>query len=159
MSNWVTGTEASTITGKTVTDPQVSVAQPIIEIFTNVTTEASASLKPRDLRLLRYATAYQAYWMTTQVDVLSRLDVDNVTQDGVTYAKGDEPDVYVLAPLAKRCVLRLSWMKSRTILPLTPEQAAYLRGVLVPGVNLTGAEEFLDDQQQWKPLHGGGRYG
>lgn len=149
---WVTAAEASDITGQTVTAAQVTVAHPIIELYSNVTTEASATLKPRDLRLLRYAESYQAYWMASQVDVLSRLDVTDVTQDGVAYTK-DDPDALVLAPLAKRCLQRLSWMKSRSIQPLTPEQALVLRGYRMPDT-ITGTEEWLDDEQHWEPMDG-----
>jgi hypothetical protein len=153
MATWVTGAEASDITAKTVTDEQVTAAHPIIEIFSNVTSDASAALKPRDVRLLRYAEAYQAAWMPSQVDFTSRMDVDDVDQDGISYSKSDG-DAFVLAPLAKRCILRLSWMKSRTVHPLTPEQAARLRGVLTPDLQLAGTEEWLDDRQTWEPLHG-----
>lgn len=149
---WVTAAEASDITGQTVTEAQVNAAHPIIELYTNVTTETSAALKPRDLRLLKYAEAYQAYWMASQVDVLSRMDADHVTQDGLTFQKGDE-DALVLAPLAKKCIVRLSWNKSRSIQPLTPEQALVLRGYRMPGTVL-GTEEWLDDEQHWEPLGG-----
>lgn len=151
---WVTGAQATTLTNLTITDAQVAAAAPIIEIYTNVTTAVSGSLKPRDLRLLRLAESYQAYWMPRQVDHASRMDVDQVTQDGVTFAKGD-PDTFTLAPLAALCVRRLSWMKSRTIMPLTAEQALILRGIRTPDLRLSGAEEFLDNRQRWKPLRGG----
>lgn len=152
---WVTGAQASALTNLTITDGQVASAAPIIEIYTNVTPAVSGSLKPRDLRLLRLAESYQAYWMPKQVDFASRMDVDQVTQDGVTFAKGDDADTFTLAPLAKKCVMRLSWMKSRTIMPLTAEQALILRGVRTPNMSLSGAEEWLDDRQSWEPLQGG----
>lgn len=152
---WVTGAEATTITGVTVTDEQVAAAHPIIEIFSDVTTAASGSLKPRDLRMLRYAEAYQARWMPTRVDYGSEVDVDQLSQDGISFVK-DGPDALILAPLAKRCIHRLSWMRSRTLLPLTPAQALRLRGFLTPETALSGAEEFLDDYQDWEPMGGDG---
>lgn len=152
---WVTGAEASAITNQTVSSNDVDAAHPVIELYSNITTEASATLKPSDLRLLRYAESWQAYWQATQIDVLSRMDADNISQDGVAYSKGNE-DALILAPLARRCLLQLSWRRSRTILPLTPEQALRLRGFRSPDTDLTGAEEWLDDRQSWAPLHGGG---
>jgi hypothetical protein len=148
MTAWVTAEQATEICGREVTLDQIAQAAPIIEIYTGVTTDAADSLKPRDRRLLRYATAYQAAWMPAQVDILTRMDVDNVDQDGVEYSKADA-DAHLLAPLAKQSVKRLSWMKTRAILPLTPEQAARLRGVYL---NATGTEEWLDDHQAWEPL-------
>jgi hypothetical protein len=152
MTSWITPTEATDITNVAeVTAEQISAAQVVIEIYGGVTTAASAALKPRDLRLIRYAVAYQAVWMPSQVDLLTRMDVDNVNQDGIEYSKGD-PDAHILAPLAKQCLLRLSWRRTRSLLPLTPEQALRLRGFLTPGTTLTGAEEFLDDRQTWSPM-------
>lgn len=153
MSTWVTAEEATDITNVSVTSGQVAAAHPIIEIFTNITTAASGSLKPHDLRMIRYAEAYQARWMPTRPDYGSEVDVDNVTQDGVAFTK-DGDDAMLLAPLASRCIRRLSWMKSRTMLPLTPHQAFRLRGFLTPETQLTGGEEFLDDYQSWTPMEG-----
>ncbi len=147
---WVTAEEASDICGREVTADQIALAMPVIEIFTGVTTDVVLR-RPRDLRMLRYATAYQAVWMPAQVDVLTRMDVDDVDQDGVEFSKGDV-DAHTLAPLAKLSIKRLTWMKSRALIPLTPEQAAHLRGVYLPGTGVTGTEEWLDDHQSWEPL-------
>lgn len=149
---WVSEAEASQITGQTVTEAQIAVAQPVISLFTGVTEETAPTLKPRDLQLLRYAVAYQAVWMAGQVDVLTRMDVNDVTQDGMAFTVSD-PDAMVLAPLAKRAVQRLSWMKTRSIHPLTPEQAAVRRGYYPPGTVVDTAE-WLDDDQAWEPLGG-----
>lgn len=153
MGVWVTADEATTITGVTVTSAQVAAAHPIIEIFTNITTAASGSLKPNDLRMVRYAEAYQARWMPTRPDFGSEVDVDHLSQDGISFTK-DGPDSLILAPLAKRCIHRLSWMRGRTLLPLTPHQAFRLRGFLTPETALSGAEEFLDDYHAWTPMRG-----
>src|SRR4051794_25036122 len=102
MTTWTTASDASDWTGTTVTPEQLAVAHPIIEIYSNVTVDAAPALKPRDVRLLKYAEAYQAAWMAAQVDYTSRTDVDQVSQDGVQYSKPkDNPDAFTLAPLAK----------------------------------------------------------
>lgn len=147
---WATPEQASTWTRVGLDQRDLDVAHPIIEMFAGVTTDAKDSLKPRDLRLLAYAEAYQAAWMSSQVDVTGRMDVTQVVQDGVQYSK-DDPDAHVLAPLAKRCLTRLSWRKSRTLQPLTPDQAAVIRGYMPPGT-LAGTEEWYDDHQTWTPL-------
>ncbi len=152
MTSWITPTEASDITGVAeVTAEQISAASAVVEIFSNVTTDAIAALKPGDLRHIRKAVAYQAVWQAAQVDLLTRMDVDNLNQDGIEYSKAD-PDAHILAPLAKQCLIRLSWRRSRSLLPLTPEQALRLRGFLTPGTTLTGAEEFLDDRLTWERM-------
>lgn len=152
MTSWITPSEAADITGVAeVTVEQISAASSIIEIFSNVTTDAIAALKPGDLRHIKKAVAYQAVWMPSQIDLLTRMDVDNLNQDGIEYSKGNE-DAHILAPLARMCLIRLSWRRSRSLLPLTPEQALRLRGFLAPGTTLTGSEEWLDDRQTWERL-------
>lgn len=153
MNAWVTEVEASEITAVTVTAAQIAAAHPIIEIFTNISTAASANLKPNDLKMIRYAEAYQARWMPTRPDFGSEVDVDRLSQDGISFVK-DGPDSMILAPLAKRCIHKLSWMRSRSLLPLTPHQAFRLRGFLSPDTVLSGAEEFLDDYHGWQPMEG-----
>ncbi len=150
MSTWTTPDQASTWTRTALDQRALDAANPIVELFAGVTIDAADSLKPRDLRLLAYAEAYQAAWMSSQTDVTGRMDVTQVVQDGVQYSK-DDPDAHVLAPLAKRCITRLSWRKSRTLQPLTPDQALALRGRVTPGT-LTGTEEWYDDHQVWEPL-------
>lgn len=154
MMTWATAVEASDWTGKQITDEQLVAAHVVIEIYSNVTTDASPVLKPRDRRLLAYAEAYQAAWMAEQVDYTSRTDVDQVSQDGVQYTKGN-PDAFTLAPMAKQSLSRLSWRKGRTIQPLTPEQAMLLRGVLQPNMQLAGTEEWLDRYEHWEEMPGG----
>lgn len=147
---WATPVQASSVTRKALGQEDLDAAYPVIEIESGVTLEAEPSLKPRDVRLLRYAEAYQAAWMAAQVDVTTRMDVDQVVQDGVQYSKGD-PDAHVLAPLAARCLRKLSWRRTRSAQPLTPAQAAARRGVMPPGT-VDGTEEWLDDRQVWTPL-------
>lgn len=152
MTSWITPTEATDITNASeVTAEQISAATVVIEIYGGVTTDATAALKPRDLRLIKYAVAYQAVWQRGQIDFLDRMDVDNLNQDGIEYSKGNE-DAHILAPLARTCLLRLSWRRTRSLLPLTPEQALRLRGFLTPGTQLTGAEEFIDNRETWAPM-------
>jgi hypothetical protein len=133
-----------------VDQKDLDAAYPIVELFAGVSVDAADSLKPRDVRLLAYAEAYQAAWMQSQSDVTGRMDVTQVVQDGVQYSK-DDPDAHVLAPLAKRCINRLSWRKSRTLQPLTSDQALFIRGRVTPGT-LAGTEEWYDDHQVWEPL-------
>lgn len=150
MTTWIAPEVASHITRVGLAQDDLDAAHAMVTIWAGVTTDARDSLKPRDLRLLQYAEAYQAAWLQSQTDVTGRMDVTQVVQDGSQYSK-DDPDAMVLAPLAKRCIQRLSWCKSRTLMPLTPEQARIRRGYHMPGT-VTGNEEWLDDEQSWQPL-------
>jgi len=147
---WSTPAAASHITRVALAQEDLDAAYPIVVIWSGVTEDVRPTLKPRDLLMLQYAEAYQAAWLQSQVDVTGRMDVTQVVQDGAQYSK-DDPDAMVLAPLAARCVRRLSWARSRSIAPLTPEQALARRGYRMPGT-VVGTEEWLDDQQTWKRL-------
>lgn len=116
MANWASTAEVLGYTGTTVTDAQITIANGVIDLFAGVTDLARDNLSDRDLRLLSKATAYQTVWMAGQVDVLTRTDVASASQDGASYTTPtSNPDSAQLAPLAKRCLDRLSWRKSRTI--------------------------------------------
>jgi len=150
--SWCTPEQANNITNKdNFTQSELDFAYQIVELFVNVTTDAQATIKPRDLRNLRKAEAFHALWLRSQVDYTSRTDVDQITQDGVSFSKAD-PDAHTLAPLAKLAIQRLSWRQSRAMSPLTPQQALYLRGVRDPNLSYTGLEEWLDDRDHWESL-------
>jgi hypothetical protein len=156
--SWATPTEALSITGKTLTQTQLDVAYNLIEIYVGVVQEALASLKPRDVRLLKKAESYQAAWMEAQVDLLGRSDATLLSQDGLQFSKGD-PDMHVLGPLAAASLRRLSWMRTRSLDPLTPTQALLLRdkrtaetlGVITGGGS-EGMDADGDDIGGWIPL-------
>ena len=111
---WATAAETLALTGVSVTTTQLAQAQGIIDVFSGVVEDAVDDLTVRDRRLLRYATAYQAAWMTQQIDVTSRTDVSSLDQDGITVTLANQ-DALVLAPLAVRCLKRLSWLGSRSV--------------------------------------------
>lgn len=111
---WASVFEVLELTGVTVTIAQLDYAQGVIDLFSGVTEDAWANLSGRNLRLLNAATAYQAVWMAAQVDVITRTDVSELDQDGVKFTPAHQ-DALLLAPLAKRCLDRLSWHGARTL--------------------------------------------
>lgn len=111
---WASPTDVDEIAGVTATDAEVKLAQAVIETVVGRTSdEATARFSARDLSWLKRAVAYQTAWMTAQPDLLTRTETDSQTQDGAhqTY----RPDSHVLAPLARRALKKLSWMRSRSL--------------------------------------------
>lgn len=154
MTAWSTPAQAAAITNKAVSQDELDSAQVVIDIYSNVTVEASAGIGARNVRLLRYAVAWQAVWQASRVDFGTGMDVDHVTQDGQTFSKGSA-DAHLLSPMARKCLFKLSWNKSRTLDPLSQEEAVSLKyggdwGGPQPGVS--GNEDWLDDQGNWEPM-------
>lgn len=153
--SWATPAEAASILGSLVQTPvtqsDLDAANSINEVYVGVVESARAKLGGRDLRLLKKAESYQAAWMQGQVDLASRSDVDLVTQDGLQYSKGD-PDSHVLAPLAAASIRRLSWMRTRTYDPLSPEQALVLRNKVTAETYGMTDREDAEDLGDWRPI-------
>ncbi len=150
---WASPAEATAITGQTIVQSQLDVAYHVIEMFAGAVINSRANLANRDLRLLKKAEAYQAAWMAAQIDLTGRSDATLVSQDGLQYSKGSE-DMHILGPLAKKALTKLSWMRTRTIDPLTPEQALALRNKVVAETYGTMSSDDLEDDpfHPWRPM-------
>jgi hypothetical protein len=118
---WADVAYTGNITGVVVTESHIAQAQAMIELFSGVTEDYA--ITGRDVRHLRMAVAYQAAWIKGQIDVSTRTDVSQVTQDEMSlqYANAEAP---VLAPLARHCIKRLSWKTSRSVRTPRPQDAA-----------------------------------
>ncbi len=113
---WADAGFTFSITGVTVSPEQLAQAQGVIDLTSGTTQDAAVdlALRPRDLRFLRMAVAYQAAWMASQVDLFSRTEVSSLNQDGVQMTPGHS-DALLLAPLARRALGRLSWRRTRSV--------------------------------------------
>jgi hypothetical protein len=112
---WATITDVDDLTGATVTAEEIAIAQAIIEIHVARTEDVPADMmSARDLRWLTRAVAYQTVWVKANPDLFTRIDHVTILQDGVE-VRDLPPDALTLAPLAKKAIRRLSWMKSRSI--------------------------------------------
>lgn len=108
---WATVTDVSTITGSTVDAGQLARATSLIELAVG-RTEDNTFIPARDLRWLKRAVAYQAAWMLAQPDLLTKADVKSSSQDGAWQVyKGGQ----LLAPLAKKCLKKLTWRGNRSV--------------------------------------------
>lgn len=150
--SWITAADASTVTGETIADADVAKAMPIIEIFSGVTTDATPDLRSKDLRMLRYATAYQAAWMKPNASVLTGSDIQSASQDSVSFTRFTEghADAGVLAPLASRCLQRLSWRRSKTVQSYSAWD--YLERRRYAGDEGPFEDEPEDEYGEWRPL-------
>jgi hypothetical protein len=136
---WADPAYTVSITGVTVTEAHVTQAQAVIELFSGVT--ESYALKARDVRHLRMAVAYQAAWIKPQIDVTSRTDVSQVTQDEMSFTVAHE-DAQILAPLAQRALKRLSWKTSRSVRLRRPVDPSERRDLEQEFVTDTGDSEL-----------------
>lgn len=114
MATWASTADVLAYTGATVTDAQIAVSQGLIDIYAQVTPDTTDPISERDLRLLKQALAYQTVWQVNQIDVMTRTDVSSVNQDNMQFTPAG-PESLILAPLAKRCLDRLSWRKPRSL--------------------------------------------
>jgi len=148
---WATTSDVATYTGATATAAQVEQAQALVEIFADTMEGASdaGNISSTNLRLLKLAVAYQTAWMTQHPDAFTNIDVSQVQQDGVV-ATMQHNNALVLAPMAKRCIDRLSWRRIRS-LRIGPMRGG---GGIPRRMNTTSA--VLDDNDpRWQPLSGG----
>ena len=106
-------------------------------------------VKNRDARLLKKAVIYQAAWMQSKPALFERSDVDLVIQESLQFTKADQ-DTHVLAPLAKTAIMQLSWRRSRTIDPLTPDQALAIRGKRTAETH--GKSRSGPSGSSWEPM-------
>jgi len=120
MSAWATISETLAYTRINVEQEDIDAAQVMIEIFVdcvyNQTVDASGSplIGSKNLRLLKMAVAYQAAWMTQHPDLFTHTDIQSINQDGIFYVHQHE-NSYLLAPMARRAIKRLSWNRNKSI--------------------------------------------
>lgn len=133
MALLVTVANVQALTGTTVTAQKISEALAQIDIHAGADLfddEVIGRLSPRNLRLVQQAVCYQAAWLSTQIDVYSRLDVAEIA--GATSNGGVTPRDELtirLAPLARSCLERCSWRTRKTTPMLATRKRA--RGQLL----------------------------
>lgn len=125
-ATWCTVTDVKTYTGVTVTQDLLLQAGVAIDV---------ASARPyavdgirvgaRDLYWLKLACAYQAAWLSAQVDAFERMDIDSIGQGHSTTKFS--PNAMTLGPFTKKALRRVSWLKARSLhirSPFTDGQGA-----------------------------------
>jgi len=141
---WATTAQVHTFTGATVTADELERAQVVWELFVGVTEDASDQglISGRNMRLLVLGLCYQAAFMQQHPDYFTHMDADSLSQDGASVTPGSE-NARLLAPLAIRCLRRLSWKSS-------PLRALTRTGQNTDRGNRDSA--VRDDQFDWTPM-------
>lgn len=114
MASWASISETLAYTRLNVEQEDLDSAQAMIELFADVIYEQSDKISTKNLRLLKMAVAYQAAWMTEHPDLFTHTDIQSINQDGIFYVHQHE-NSYLIAPMARRALKRLSWMRNKSI--------------------------------------------
>lgn len=85
-----------------------SYADPNCDLLTITTSEQTTIFSTRDLRNLKRAIIFQAIWLEGQPNYTTESVPEEQDQDGVVI-KAANPSTLTLAPLAARCLIKLSW--------------------------------------------------
>jgi hypothetical protein len=143
---WASAQDVIDTTGVTVTEQQLVQAQKAVEVFSNRIYPDSERMRTRDLYWLGQAVAYQAAWLAGQFGLETRLDATQIQQDQVSSTLTG--DGLVLAPMAKRSLNRVSWMRSRTV---------HIRSAIEGAGPIVGdpLTDGSDDHMVWAPYTGG----
>jgi hypothetical protein len=113
--SWATEADLLAYLGVTLQDSRyLTQANTAISVYANRSQAASASISNRDLLALKLATCYQAAWLPSQPDALTRVNVESSTVDGESVRFANEAQQN-LAPNAIRALKNLSWKGSRTL--------------------------------------------
>lgn len=145
---WAEPSDVAAYTGITATSAHVTQAQGIVELFADVTEQASTDglISEKNLRLLKQAVAYQAGWITQHPDAFTNVDLTSFNQDQVSGTLRHD-NALILAPLAKRAIDRLSWRRNRGLRIQRRSSA----GSIPARMNLTSAVAD-DDDPRWRPI-------
>jgi hypothetical protein len=142
---WATETDIPSRYRDKVTQDDLDLAQEILTPFIGITEDTTDQgiVHSKNLRLLRQAVVFQAIWLTAHPDVLTNMDVSSAGSDGVS-AQYSNVNAQLMAPMAKRCIDRLTWR----IRPLTVRKSRR------DTVDDSGSRDSAaaDDSRHWTPI-------
>lgn len=144
MAEFASIAEVATLTGATVDATTRALAAQAVEIATGLiegTLAERVDISDRDLYWLKLMCCYQAAWLVTQPDYLTRNDIASASQDGQS-ATGGTRDWLTLSPLARKTSKRLSWRGTRSLATGTLTRAERLA---------LGLRESGDERHEWRP--------
>ncbi len=108
--------------GKELSVQELLIAQSHIEVMCGRMIESiqdameNDAISKADLKRLRMATIFQAEWIKANPDVEERTDVKTIRTAGLSGEAAElTADGITLAPLARRLLIGLSWVRSRSV--------------------------------------------
>lgn len=143
---YVSVADALAITGTTLDAEAIRRAQYLIELSTNRTEAASGDMSERDLYWLKLATAFQASYIDSHPEVYAGMDISYLTQGDVSISFRSRSESIWLAPMARKALNNVSWMRNRSVLV----NSQFQRGSIDADVS-----DYVDadsDDGDWEPL-------
>lgn len=124
---WTDPAAVLALTGQTVSVEDCAVASAMIETFADVTEDApDDAYSAKDVRHVRKAAGWQAPWVRDHPGLLTeRENATSVSADSTNVQRRADSDG-MLAPMAKRELMNLSWIRTHTVRvqPATPESGS-----------------------------------
>jgi len=113
---WATVEQVTNQTGITVTDATLALASAIIDTVTGADEDLPAdAITTVDRKHLQKATGWQAVWAANKPGLITeRENVESMSSDTQSIRRLDRADGF-LAPLARREIMSLSWVGTRTV--------------------------------------------
>lgn len=114
---WATVEQVEAQTGIAVSAETLAVASSIVDTFTGADEEVPEdAISAKDRKHLRKATGWQAVWLAGKPGLITeRENATSITSDTQNITRGDRADA-LLAPLARREIMSLSWVGTRTVI-------------------------------------------
>jgi hypothetical protein len=113
---WCTPEQVEQWTGVSgITSATVALASSMIDTYTGAAIEAPLdAITTKDRKHLAKATAWQAVWVAGKPGLISqRENANSVSSDTQSITREDRADI-MLAPMARREIMNLSWVGTRT---------------------------------------------
>lgn len=140
---WASVEEVEGITGKEFTLSTVALASAMIDTFTGADEEMPEdAITLVDRRHLRKATAWQCFFAVKPGLLEERENALDMSSDSQRITREDRADI-VLHPMARREILNLSWVGTRTVIlpPVSPAT-----------VHVNFLNEGSDSNGIWSPV-------
>ncbi len=122
---WATTEQVENQTGKTVSEETLALASAMIDTFTGADEEMPEdAISAIDRKHLRKATAWQAVWIAGKPGLVTERELASSLSSDTQAINRESAMDAMCAPLAKREIMSLSWVGTRT---------AIVRPIEVPG--------------------------
>jgi hypothetical protein len=145
QTTWATVTDVADITGTTVDDNVLRVANYVVSTHARRLYELDADrVSTRDAVWLKHAVSWQAAWLPDQPDFQTRMNIREISEAGRSTTL--DATALELAPMAKRNLNNCSFRRTRSL---------HVRSPFVDGatpISANALAEANDPYEQWRPL-------